>query len=153
MLTNHDDVNIVNVDRLSHGSNPANLQDIKQMSGRYEFVKGDINDFESVRDLAKDTGVIVNFAAETHVDRSIPNPSGFHQSNTAGVVTLLEVCRLRDLRFLQVSTDEVYGSAKITVEEAFPMNRNNPPRAAFSAIVINSSEDIGSQLALLGRLA
>jgi dTDP-glucose 4,6-dehydratase len=110
ILTNHDDVNIVNLDRLSHGSHPANLQDIKQ-TGRYSFVKGDINDFELVRDLAKDREAVVNFAAETHVDRSISNPRVFHASNTAGVVTLLEVCRFRDLKILQVSTDEVYGSA------------------------------------------
>jgi len=74
MLTDHDDVDIVNLDRLSYGSNPANLQDIKQ-SGRYRFVKGDINNFELVRDLAKDMEAVVNFAAETHVDRSIPNPN------------------------------------------------------------------------------
>ncbi len=110
MLTNNDDVSIVNVDRLSHGSNPANLQDIKQ-TGRYRFVKGDINDFGLVRDLTKDREAVVNFAAETHVDRSISNPRAFHGSNTAGVVTLLEVSRLLDLKFLQVSTDEVYGSA------------------------------------------
>ena len=80
MLTTRADVDIVNLDRLSHGSNPANLQEIKQR-GCYRFVKGDINDFELVRDLAKDREAVVNFAAETHVDGSIPNPRGFFEAD------------------------------------------------------------------------
>lgn len=79
-LMNHDDFNIVNLDRLSQSSNPANLQDIKQ-SGRYMFFKGDINDCDLVRDLAKDANAVVNFAAETHVDRSTPNPRAFFEAN------------------------------------------------------------------------
>lgn len=84
-----------------------------------------------MKDLTKDRDAVVNFAAETHVDRSIRNPSAFHHSNTAGVVALLEVCRLRDLRFLQVSTDEVYGSA--TVEHAFSEDDRLEPSSPYSA--------------------
>ena len=130
IVASHNDADIVNVDRLSYGSNPANLMGIEQM-GRYRFVQGDINDIELLRDVAKDREAVVNFAAETHVDRSISNPSWFYQSNTAGVVAILEVCRLRDLRFLQVSTDEVYGSAP--VEHAFSEHDKLEPSSPYSA--------------------
>jgi len=71
--------------------------------------------------------VVVNFAAETHVDRSITSPLAFHESNTAGVVTLLEVCRSRDLGFLQASTDELYGSA--VAERSSGPNLPQPKRS------------------------
>ena len=130
VVANDKDANVVNVDRLSYGSNPANLMGIER-TGQYRFVQGDINDFGLLRDLTKDRDAVVNFAAETHVDRSITNPIGFYQSNTAGVVALLEICRLRDLRFLQVSTDEVYGSA--TVEHAFSEDDRLEPSSPYSA--------------------
>jgi len=130
IVANHNDADIVNVDRLSYGSNPANLMGIER-TGHYTFVHGEINDVELVRDLTRDRDAVVNFAAETHVDRSITNPIAFHQSNTAGVVALLEVCRLRDLRFLQISTDEVYGSAP--VERAFSEDDRLEPSSPYSA--------------------
>jgi len=70
MLEVHSDVSIINLDRLSYGSNPANLRDIPEGSA-YRFVKGDINDFDAVLTLTRDMGAVVNIAAETHVDRSI----------------------------------------------------------------------------------
>ena len=130
IVASHNDADIVNVDRLSYGSNPANLVAIER-TGRYRFVQGDINDIELLKNLTKDREAVVNFAAETHVDRSITNPSTFHQSNTAGVVALLEVCRLRDLRLVQVSTDEVYGSAP--VEHAFSEDDKLEPSSPYSA--------------------
>ncbi len=110
MITAYDDAVITNLDRLSYGSNPANLRDIPA-GKRYQFLKGDVNDFDVVNRLAKNVESIVNIAAESHVDRSISNPRLFMETNTAGVINLLEVCRLHDLAFLQVSTDEVYGSS------------------------------------------
>ena len=110
VLSDREDTYIVNLDSLSYGSNPANLRAVEK-SRRYRFMKGDINDLALVRKLAEETDVLVNFAAETHVDRSISNPRSFHETNTAGVLNLLEACRLHDPTFLQVSTDEVYGSA------------------------------------------
>ena len=70
MLEVHSDVSIINLDRLSYGSNPANLCDIPEGSA-YRFVKGDVNDFDAVLTLTRDMGAVVNIAAETHVDRSI----------------------------------------------------------------------------------
>lgn len=130
IFTKHNDANIVNVDKLSYGSNPPNLMDVER-TDRYRFIQGDINDFELLRELTKDREAVVNFAAETHVDRSVSNPSVFHHSNTAGVVALLEVCRIRDLRFLQVSTDEVYGSAP--VDRAFLEDDRLEPSSPYSA--------------------
>ncbi len=110
MLTSHEQITITNLDRLSCGSNLLNLKDIPEEKA-YRLVKGDINDFDLVKRLSKDIEGIINIAAETHVDRSILNPKSFLDANTVGVVGLLEVCRLHDLIFLQVSTDEVYGPA------------------------------------------
>jgi len=110
MLKGHSDLSMINLDRLSYGSNPANLRDIPEGSA-YRFVKGDINDFDAVLKLTRDTAAVVNIAAETHVDRSISNPRTFFEANTEGVLNLLEACRTHDVTFLQVSTDEVYGSA------------------------------------------
>jgi dTDP-glucose 4,6-dehydratase len=109
MLEAHTELSILNLDNLSYGSNPANLRDIPE-GPKYRFVKGDINDFDMMLALTHDIGAVVNFAAETHVDRSISNPRNFFAANVQGPLNLLEVCRKRDMMFLQVSTDEVYGS-------------------------------------------
>lgn len=101
---------LINLDKLSYGSNPANLSDLEDQKD-YRFIKGDICDIEPVRKISGDIEAVVNFAAETHVDRSISNPELFLRTNTLGVLNLLEACRSNDLRFIQVSTDEVYGSS------------------------------------------
>lgn len=135
MLTNHDDVNIINVDKLSQGSNLANLQDIKQ-SSRYRFVKGDINDSDLIRRLMEGVDAVVNFAAETHVDRSIANPAIFLRSNLQGTFTLLENARKNKLkRFIHISTDEVYGSAagKSSFRETDPLEPSSPYAASKAA--------------------
>jgi dTDP-D-glucose 4,6-dehydratase len=85
MFTTHEDLNIVNLDRLSYGSNLANPKDLEDRRS-YSFLKGDINDSALVSKAAGDVEAIVNFAAETHVDRSISEPRSFHESNTAGVL-------------------------------------------------------------------
>jgi dTDP-glucose 4,6-dehydratase len=130
MLTSHSEISITNLDRLSYGSNPSNLADIP--AGRaYRFVKGDINDLEIVKKLLCDIDAVINIAAETHVDRSISNPRLFHQTNTAGVLNLLEACRARDVTFMQVSTDEVYGSA--SGELAFAEDMRLDPSSPYAA--------------------
>jgi len=108
MLQKYDDLEIVNLDALKYGSNPDNLRDLKD---RYSFIKGDIADFELVSELVAKSDVIVNFAAETHVDRSISNPEAFVHSNFIGVFTILEAIRKKnkEAKFIQISTDEVYG--------------------------------------------
>ena len=110
MLHEHDDIHILNIDDLRLGSNPENLRDLDD-ERRYEFCRGDIADEKLIAGLVKDADAIVNFAAETHVDRSIARPESFLHSNVQGVFNLLEALRHHNssARFVQISTDEVYG--------------------------------------------
>jgi len=110
MLKEYSDIKVTNIDNLSIGSNPANLKDIKK-DPRYRFIKGDITNFKLVTKLVKDADVVVNSAAETHVDRSIANPLPFFKSNTAGTLTVLESVRRNNptSKIAHVSTDEIYG--------------------------------------------
>lgn len=102
---------ITNLDSLTTGSNRANLRDVEKNSN-YHFVKDDIRNLETVSNIAKQVDVIVNFAAETHVDRSISNPRPFVETNVLGTYTLLEAARKSDKLFIHVSTDEIYGDAQ-----------------------------------------
>jgi dTDP-glucose 4,6-dehydratase len=101
---------VVNLDAMTYAGNPANLRDI-ECDPRYRFAKGDICNPEAVRTaLAEGADAIVNFAAETHVDRSITAPESFLRTDAVGTLVLLEAARdLAIPRYLQVSTDEVYG--------------------------------------------
>ena len=109
ILQKYSEVEITNVDALKYGANPNNLKGIDEE--RYNFIKGDISDYELMQDAIKDANVIVNFAAESHVDRSISNPYSFIQSNIIGVFTILEVLRKCNpsAKLVHISTDEVYG--------------------------------------------
>lgn len=132
MLSRHRDVRIVNVDACLEGSNPESL---KKLSGnsRYEFVRGDICDKDLMGTLVDEAEVVVNFAAQTHVDRSIANPASFFKSNLAGTFTLLEAARKSDLgRLIQVSTDEVYGptSATLSRKEVDALDPTSPYSAS-----------------------
>ncbi len=111
MLEKHDDISIVNLDKLTYCGNPENLKSVAGDPG-YSFVKGDIRDETLVRDvLAGGIEAIVNFAAESHVDRSIKYPEDFLMTNVYGVKVLLEAARERGVsKFVQIGTDEVYGS-------------------------------------------
>jgi dTDP-glucose 4,6-dehydratase len=109
MLTSRTDVEVVNLDALTYAGNLENLEDIKD-DPRYRFVQGDICDATCVQELVDKVDGIVNFAAETHVDRSITSDYAFIRTNVAGVQTLLAAAvAAGGRRFLQVSTDEVYG--------------------------------------------
>ena len=110
VLRRYSDIEVINVDALKYGSNPSNLKDVGD-DKRYSFVKGDIADYELMSQLVKDVDIVVNFAAESHVDRSISSPGSFMQSNVVGVFTLLEAIRKKniDARMVHISTDEVYG--------------------------------------------
>ncbi|MFQ6110971.1 MAG: dTDP-glucose 4,6-dehydratase [Nitrospinota bacterium] len=102
---------VINLDKLTYAGNPENLRDLENHP-RYRFHRGDIADEALVVELAREAQVIVNFAAETHVDRSIGDPRGFIVTDVLGVYSLLEAARKGGVRlFLQVSTDEVYGEA------------------------------------------
>ena len=128
---------IVNFDALTYAGNPDNLQGLE--AGRHHFVKGDIADQGAVRSaLGKDTEAIVNFAAESHVDRSIVSAVEFIHTNVLGTQVLLDCARERGVRrFVQVSTDEVMGSLPEN-ENAFfvedsPFRPNSPYAASKAA--------------------
>jgi dTDP-glucose 4,6-dehydratase len=110
VLRERSNVAVVNLDAVTYAGNPENLRDV-ETDGRYRFVKGDVCDAGAVRAaLAIGADAIVNFAAETHVDRSILDPQEFLRTDALGTLVLLEAAReLAVPRFLQVSTDEVYG--------------------------------------------
>ena len=107
-LKKHPADEIVNLDLLTYAGNLANLADIADQKN-YRFVKGDIASYEVVDELARQADCIVNFAAESHVDRSIGNSLVFVKTNIEGTANLLEAARRHSVRFHQVSTDEVYG--------------------------------------------
>jgi len=110
MLTTHEDYRVVNLDKLTYAGNLDNLRDVEE-NPRYAFVQGDICNGELANHLMQNIDLVVNFAAESHVDRSIMGAEEFMRSNALGVYTLLDAARLHGVeRFLQVSTDEVYGS-------------------------------------------
>ena len=105
MLGQYPDLNITNLDLLTYAGNLENLKSVES-SPRYRFAKGDITDSEIVRLLASEKpDVIVNFAAESHVDRSIIDPSAFIKTNILGVQVLLDACREFNIpRFVQISS-------------------------------------------------
>jgi len=132
----HSSGSIINVDFMGYGSNLNNLKGITDT--RYRYVNTNINNKEALQAIAKTTEIsmIVNFAAETHVDRSISNPTEFIDSNVNGVVSLLEFCRLHDVQlFVQISTDEVYGDAtgRKHLDEDSPLTPNSPYSASKAA--------------------
>jgi dTDP-glucose 4,6-dehydratase len=105
-----DSARVTVLDRLTYAGNLANLESVAE-SPRYKFVRGDIRDPELLASVLPGHDMVVNFAAETHVDRSITGASDFVTSNVAGVQVLLQACLEQNVRrVVQVSTDEVYGS-------------------------------------------
>jgi len=131
ILAKYADYNVVNLDKLTYCGNLENLRDIEK-DKRYKFVKGDIADDKVVGDAIKGCDTVINFAAETHVDRSITDPHSFVRTNVAGTHTLLEAARAKGVgRFIQISTDEVYGSIeKGSFKEDDPLLPNSPYSAA-----------------------
>jgi dTDP-glucose 4,6-dehydratase len=127
VLQTHAEDHVVNLDKLTYAGNPANLADLAG-DPRYSFVKGDICDAALVREAMDGVDAVVNFAACTHVDRSILDPDEFLKTDVLGVHTLLEAVRERRVsRMLHVSTDEVYGSiAEGSASEDAPLRPSNP---------------------------
>ncbi len=136
-LTTYPDQKIVNLDKLTYAGNPENLADIANDS-RYVFQQGDIGDRELVEGLllSQSIDAVVNFAAESHVDRSILDSGPFVRTNIVGTQILMDACRAVGVsRFLQVSTDEVYGSlgAEGFFTEETPLAPNSPYSASKAA--------------------
>lgn len=134
-LRNYPDDRILNFDALTYAGNLENLKDIED-DERYTFVKGDICDVELVNKIISDVDVIVHFAAETHVDRSIMGSRDFIRTNVEGTRVLLDAAKHRGVRFHHVSTDEVFGSLKLDGElfsEKSHYNPHNPYSASKAA--------------------
>jgi len=137
LLDEEDDVRVVNLDKLTYAGNLGNLAGYEDHP-RHRFVRGDICDAELVAALLDEEGCdsVVNFAAESHVDRSLVDPGAFIRTNVTGTMVLLKAALDRKLeRFMQVSTDEVYGSLGSTgmFTEASPIQPNSPYSASKAA--------------------
>jgi len=133
-LQNHADSKIINLDVLTIGSNLENLKDLTN-NPNYEFKKDDIRNETLVDKLVQDSDVVVNFAAESHVDRSIANPKPFIETNILGTYSILEAIRKHDKQFIHISTDEIYGDAhgQSSFNEDSQINPSNPYAATKAA--------------------
>jgi dTDP-glucose 4,6-dehydratase len=121
---------VVNLDKLTYAGNPANVADI-EADPAYRFVHGDIADPDAVSDAMDGVDIVVNFAAESHVDRSILDPGEFIRTDVMGTANLLQAAQSAGVaRFLQVSTDEVYGSI---MDGAFRETDTISPSSPYSA--------------------
>ena len=133
ILQTRSDWQVINFDALTYAGNLENLSDVED-NPRYQFVRGSIDKYEQARDVvARGADAIINFAAESHVDRSIMDAASFVQTNVVGTQILLEAARkARGLRFIQVSTDEVYGTLGPTgsFTETSPLAPNSPYAAS-----------------------
>ena len=133
MLKKYSDIDIINFDKLTYAGNLDNLKDIENDS-RYNFIKGDICNTELVNEIVKNENIdqIINFAAESHVDRSIFGPEPFIKTDVFGTFSLLEISRKNDVeKYIQISTDEVYGSIeKGSFKETDSLNPSSPYSAS-----------------------
>ena len=139
MLNKYDDVKIINVDKLTYAGNLENLKSVEN-NPNYSFVQADICDREAISKIFKENDVdyVVNFAAESHVDRSITNPEIFVETNVLGTVNMLQCAKVAwqtgddeykdGVKYLQVSTDEVYGTlgAEGFFTETTPLDPHSP---------------------------
>ncbi len=131
-LKHHPDDEIINLDKLTYAGNLENLRDIETNS-HYRFVLGDITNIDVVGTLVKECDVIINFAAESHVDRSIADAGEFVRTNVVGTQILLQAAKDHDKRFHHVSTDEVFGELPLNSQEKFSEQTPYNPSSPYSA--------------------
>ena len=139
-LKNDEKISITNIDAELLGSNHNNLLELKN-SSNYHFVKGNITNRNLMEKLIESSDIVVNFAAESFVDRSILDANQFLISNIRGTYTILEILRKQKKRFIQISTDEVYGSLENdSATEEYRFNPSNPYAAtkASAELLVNS---------------
>lgn len=133
VLKAHDDVEVVNYDKLTYAGNLLNLKEVEGDPG-YSFVKGDIGDMESVSAALDGVDTVVNFAAESHNDRGVLDPGIFLKTNVLGTQVLLEACRQKEIgRFHHISTDEVFGDLDLDEDRAFVETDKYLPRSPYAA--------------------
>jgi len=140
LLHDSDEHKIINVDAELYGSNVKNVSEIKD-SSNYEFVKGNITNKRLMEELISKCDAVINFAAESFVDRSISDPNSFLVSNIRGTFTILDIITKQKKRLVQISTDEVFGSLKSgTASEKSVFNPSSPYAATKAAaeLLINS---------------
>jgi dTDP-glucose 4,6-dehydratase len=127
ILRSREDLRITNIDCKGLGSNPANVREVND-DKRYRFVQGNLADYAFTRRALKDAGTVVNFAAQTHVDRSISNPEPFFDSNVRGAYNLFQSALKNNVtKVVHISTDEVYGSTESgSFDENSPLNPSSP---------------------------
>jgi len=132
-LENHFQDKIINLDSLTYAGDRNNLADLEK-SSHYQFIKGDICDLEIVSQVMEDVDIVVSFAAESHVDRSIDNPEVFLQTNILGTFNLLEAALKNKVkRFHFISTDEVFGALPLGTKEKFSEETKFDPHSPYSA--------------------
>lgn len=131
-IKNYPDDQIVNLDKLTYAGNLENLKDIEN-NHNYTFIKGDICDKSIVAKAMEGIDIVVHFAAESHVDRSILGPEEFIHTNVLGTFTLLEQARQQNIRFHHISTDEVFGDLDLNSDQKFNENTKYDPSSPYSA--------------------
>lgn len=132
-LLNHPNDTIINLDLLTYAGNLDNLSTVAN-NPNYSFVQGDIRDRSLVNQLINEVDIVVHFAAESHVDRSIKNPQLFLETNILGTQVLLEAALKNKIqRFHHISTDEVFGSLELNSSEKFNEKTSYDPRSPYSA--------------------
>lgn len=132
-LKSHPDDFVVNLDKLTYAGNPENLKNVEDKPN-YSFIKGDICDPKVVRQAMKNVDIVVHFAAESHVDRSIMDPSVFVKTNVLGTQVLLnEALNANIRRFHHISTDEVFGALDLDDKQRFNEDTAYSPRSPYSA--------------------
>lgn len=139
----HPNDSIINFDKVTYAANPRNLVEFNNHPN-YRFVKGDILDEALVNDLVSQVDLIVHFAAESHVDRSIDDPSLFVRTNVLGTYNLLMAARQHNTRFHHVSTDEVFGSIDIDSSNQFNETTPYDPSSPYSASKASSDHFVRS---------
>ncbi len=132
-LKNHPEDKIVNLDKLTYAGNLQNLQDIEE-NPNYQFIKGDIGDIRAVEKSLEGVDTVVNFAAESHVDRSIIDPAPFITTNVLGTQVLLGACKEKGIkRFHHISTDEVFGALPLSSKDKFSEETKYAPNSPYAA--------------------
>lgn len=132
-LNKYPNDSIINLDLLTYAGNLENLKSIEKRQN-YHFIQGNISDANLVNSLTVNIDIVVHFAAESHVDRSIQNASPFIQTNIVGTYTLLEATLKNNVkRFHHISTDEVFGALKLNSKEKFNLNSPYNPHSPYSA--------------------
>ncbi len=130
VLKKYPDYKIINYDKLTYAGNPSNLREVENNSN-YQFIKGDITDTKKVKEVTKGVDTVINYAAETHVDRSILNAYDFAKTDVIGTLSLLDAVKENQVKkMVQISTDEVFGSIE---EGSFTESSSFQPNSPYAA--------------------